>query len=293
MKNKWLSIVAASALLVACDKVPVGNVGIKVNNMGGDKGVNDEVLGTGWYWVGFTKDLYTFPTFMQNYVWAKSPHEGSSHDESISFQTSEGLSVNADIGIAFSVELDKVPLLFQTYRKGLDEIRDIYLRNIVRDALVIAASTRPIESVYGSGKADLIKQVQKEVMNKVGPLGIKIDQLSWVGELRLPSTVVDAINAKIQATQQAQQRENEVATAKAEAAKTVAIAQGAADSRTLQAKAEAQANQIISQSLTPELVHYQEILRWNGSRCVTACNGGSVLPVVNVKQNEEATEENK
>ena len=279
-RSLLLTVIFASSLM-ACDKVPVGNVGIKVSNMGSDKGVEDQVLGTGWYWVGFTNNMYTFPTFMQNYVWSKNPHEGSPNDESISFQTADGLSVSADVGIAFQVIPDKIPVLFQTYRKGLDEIRDVYLRNIVRDAIVTAASTRPIESVYGAGKTALLREAQKEVVEKVEPLGIKIDQLSWVGELRLPQSVVDSINAKIQATQNASRVENEVASAKAEAAKTVAKAQGDTDSRMLQANAEAKANTIIAQSLTPELVQYKALTQWDG-KLPTMMGGNGVIPFINV-----------
>lgn len=75
--NKQTAAIAMLLALTACEKVPPGSVGIKVNNMGGDKGVQDEVLAPGWYWVGFTKTLYTFPTYMQNYVWSKSATEGS------------------------------------------------------------------------------------------------------------------------------------------------------------------------------------------------------------------------
>ena len=283
---KKLNLITTVALLAfslsACDKVPAGEVGIKVSNLGGDKGINDQVLGTGWYWVGFTNSLYTFPTFMQNYVWTKSPHEGADHDESITFQTADGLSVNADVGIAFQVEADKVPVLFQQYRKGINEIRDIYLRNIVRDAIVRAASTRPIESVYGAGKTELLADAQKEVIDKVSPLGIKIDQLSWVGDIRLPETVVNSINAKIQATQNAQMVENQVAQAKAEAAKTVATAQGQADSILLTAKAQAQANQILSQSLTPELIQSKAIEKWNGQ--LPTYSGSGSVPFINVSK---------
>jgi len=185
------------------------------------------------------------------------------------------------VGIAFQVIPDKIPVLFQTYRKGLDEIRDVYLRNIVRDAIVTAASTRPIESVYGAGKTALLREAQKEVVEKVEPLGIKIDQLSWVGELRLPQSVVDSINAKIQATQNASRVENEVASAKAEAAKTVAKAQGDTDSRMLQANAEAKANTIIAQSLTPELVQYKALTQWDG-KLPTMMGGNGVIPFINV-----------
>lgn len=280
MKSK-LAALGLVLALTACDNVPVGNVGIKVNNMGSDKGINDNVLGVGWYFMGVGNTLYTFPTFMQNYVWAKSPHEGASHDESISFQTVEGLSVNADVGISYQVDPKKVPVLFQTYRKGIDEIRDIYLRNIVRDAIVTEASTRTIESVYGAGKADLLKHVKAEVKAKVDPLGLIIDEISWVGELRLPETVVQSINSKIQATQQAQQRENEVATAKAEAAKAVAQAQGEADSRLIKAKADAEANKILSQSITATLVQYQTVIKWDGK--LPVYSGGQSVPLLNLE----------
>lgn len=270
--KKALLITAALASLVACDKVPVGNVGIKVNNLGGDKGVNDEVLSTGWYWVGFTKSMYIFPTYMQTRKW-----EGK---EEFQFQTVEGLVVGAPISISYSVQPDKVPLLFQTYRKGLDEITDIYIHNIIRDALVVVGSTKTIDQIYGSGKAQLLSELQKEVADKIGPKGINVDQISLVGGFSLPDSVVQSINLKISATQQAQQRENEVATAKAEAQKAVAVAQGEADSRTIKAKAEAQANTIISQSITPELVQYEGVNKWNGQ--LPTYTGGGAMPFVNV-----------
>src|SRR5690606_7937898 len=137
--------------------------------------------------------------------------------ERLSFQTVEGLAVSADVGISYHVNPEKVTSVFQKYRKGIDEITDIYLRNMVRDALVKRASALGIESVYGAGKASLIEQVQADVAGQTGDIGITIEKIYWVGELGLPETVVGSINAKIQATQMAAQRQNEVAQARAEA----------------------------------------------------------------------------
>lgn len=271
--KKVLLLATTILTLSACDKVPVGAVGIKVNNLGDDKGVDTQVLGTGWYWVGFTKTLYTFPTYMQTRKWEDR--------EGFSFQTVEGLVVNAGLSISYQVDPTKVPVLFQTYRKGLDEITDIYIHNIIRDALVLSGSTKTIDQIYGAGKAALLAEVQKMVSEKIRPMGINVDQVSLVGQFDLPQTVVQSINAKIQATQQAQQRENEVATATAEAAKAVAQAKGEADSRTIKAKAEAQANQIIAQSLTSELVSYQAIMKWNGQ--LPTYTGSGAVPFINVK----------
>lgn len=57
---------------------------------------------------------------------------------------------------------------------------------MVRDALVIEASTLPIEAVYGRGKADLIANVEKRVRDQVEPIGINIERVYWIGNLRLP-----------------------------------------------------------------------------------------------------------
>ncbi|TON47649.1 transposase, partial [Vibrio parahaemolyticus] len=68
--------------MTGCSKITAGHVGIKVNLLGGDKGVQAEEVGVGRYWVGVNEELYSFPTFSQNYVWTASETEGSENDES-------------------------------------------------------------------------------------------------------------------------------------------------------------------------------------------------------------------
>lgn len=266
--------------LSACSKVPAGNVGVKVYLLGGAKGVDTEQLAPGRYWIGVNEELYLFPTFTQNYTWAKT-EQG---DESISFQTVEGLSVNADVGISYSIDPNRVPLVFQKYRRGIDEITDIYLRNMVKDALVVAASDQPIETVYGKGKSDLIAEVEDAVRVQVEPLGIKVEKIYWTGEVRLPNAVVQALNAKIQATQIALQRENEVKTAEAQAAIEIAKAKGDAESLRLRSEAEANAIRVRAQALeaNAKLVDLTLAEKWDGKLPQNMYGSGAV-PFINVK----------
>lgn len=283
MKFNWkqfAGIALVGVSLAACSTVPAGHVGVKVYLLGGSKGVDSEELPVGRYWIGMNEQLYIFPTYMQNYVWTRGNNEGSQNDESISFQTVEGMSANADVGISYSLDPTKINKIFQTYRRGVDEITDTFLRNMVRDALVKEASNKPIEYIYGAGKAELMQNVQEDVQKQVADIGIKIDKIYWIGEIRLPQTVIDSINAKNAATQMAQQRQNEVAQARAEAEKKVAEAKGEADSILLRAKAQAEANRELSTSVTPELVQYKALEKWDG--VLPRMTGNSAVPFINV-----------
>lgn len=259
-------LLLSTVFLASCgyEKVPAGHVGIKVYLLGSSKGVDIEQLGTGRYWIGWNEDLFLFPTFTQNSVWTQDSRPGSETDESFSFQTVQGLTVNADIGISYSVDPSKASVVFQKYRKGINEITDVYLRNMVRDALVEFSGSMETESLYGAGKNALMDAVEKSVRAQVAAIGILVEKIYWIGEIRLPRTVIDSINAKIQATQMTQQRQNEVQQSKAEADKKIEDARGRAESVTLEARAQAEANELLAKSLSPELVRYTAINKWDG-----------------------------
>jgi regulator of protease activity HflC (stomatin/prohibitin superfamily) len=236
-------------------KIPVGYVGVKVELYGSNKGVsNTEELVPGIYWTGLYTEVYEFPTFMQNYTWTRNPNEGRPVDESITFQTKEGMDVNADIGISYELEPSKVTYIYQKYRKGIDEITDVFLRNYVRDALNATASRLSVEEVYGEGKAAMIKEVQEVVQRQVAEVGIKIDKIYMIGSFRLPENVKQALDSKIQATQDAMRVQNEVMQAKAEKEKAIVVAEG-----------QARANKLISDSITPNLIRLKTIEKWNGA----------------------------
>jgi len=262
-------------------KVPAGNVGVKVYLLGSNKGVDSEELGPGRYFIGWNEELYLFPTFTQNYVWTVEPDETGNEDESISFQTAEGLTVNADVGISYNIDPTKVNVIFQKYRRGITEITDIYLRNMVRDALVTEASNKSVEFVYGAGKASLMEAVEKRVRDQVEGLGIRIERIYWVGTVRLPDAVLASLNAKIEATQMAARRRNEVEQSKAEADKKIEEARGIAESILIEAKAQAEANELVAKSITPELVQYKSIERWDG--ILPRFTGNSAIPFIQVE----------
>ena len=259
MKNfKLLALVALfSTVLVfsSCGYHPIeaGYVGVKVDKLGSDKGVQKEVLPVGRYFPTFNEEIYDFPTFQVNYVFTAASDEGSKNNEQFTFQTAEGMECSCDLGVAMHFDVVKIPEMFQTYRKGVDEIREIVIRREIRDAINRVGGGMPVESVYGAGKGKLIDSVKSIVRGKLNPHGIIVDDISLIGSIRIPEGILKALNAKVEMNQDAEKARNEVAKAEAKA-KTLLV----------QAQAEAEANRLRQQTLTPMLLQQQFIQKWDG-----------------------------
>src|SRR5579863_2219201 len=275
LKNliKTLGIITLTATIASCSKVPAGYRGVIVNLYGSDKGVSEQSVGVGRYYLGWNSELYLFPTFLQNYSWKD--------EQAITMQTSEGLSIRTDAGITYNIQSDNVVKVFTKYRLGIEEITNTFLHNMVRDAMNEVASTMTVEQIYGAQKELFISKVNEIVKKEAGENGIEVDKIYLVGSFQLPDTVINSINSKIQATQNAMKVENEVATSRAEAQKTIVEAEARGQQILINAESQAKANKILSDSLTPEFVHYQAILKWNGQ--LPTFTGNNPIPFINVQ----------
>lgn len=268
------SIIALSAIgFVGCDRVEPGNVGIKVNKLGDDKGVG-EVVGVGRYWTGWNTEVYIFPTFKQM----------KTYEDAFNFQMSDGTTIGYHIGVANKVDPTKVTTVFQTYRKGVDDITDTDLRQKIADALNRLASRMSTDKFIDGGKAELLENALKEIQSDMGPVGIQVISLSYVGRPEYPPTVIESINAKVTANQKTLQREQEVKQREAEANMLRAEADGQADAKLKLAEAEAKSIQIRGQALreNPEVLQLEAINKWNGT-LPQYMTSGTNTPFIQVK----------
>ncbi len=286
------TVIGIIILVSSCTaRVDAAHVGIRVKLAGSSRGVDDIPVVTGWvFYNPLTEQLVMFPTSVQNVAWTKDPHEGNTHDESITFSSQEGVNINADIGLSFHIESTKAPHLYLRFRKtNLIELANGYVRNAVREAFNVAASKLPVQDIYGSGKGKLVADVSKHLQDQLGKDGFILDQLTINGALRLPDNVATAINRAMEATQLAIQAENRVRQVKAEAEQAItqaegqasaarARAKGEADARLITAKAEAKANIILRRSTSQMVLQYRALERWNGK--LPIMNGGGQLPLL-------------
>ncbi len=260
-------------LFISMTTIPAGYVGVRVN-LYADKGVQNEVVGTGRYFLGINERMYEFPTFNQL----------MNYETPFTFQTSDAMDVKARIGVEYNIEPEKAADVFATYRKGIEEITEVNLRQYISDALINHGTTMDINELTQGGKTHLLDSVTKEIRDKLSPIGIRIIKLSWIDDLQYPEQVKESINAKIEATQRALLRENEVAQSKAEAQKLIEAAKGEAESVRLRAQAEADAIAIKAKALrdNPNVLQLNAIDKWDGKLPVYM-TGGAAVPFVPVK----------
>ncbi len=234
--NLMVAVLMMSAVGCTCGKIEPGHVGVVVPLSGNDKG-QLETTSNGWYMYSFNTQVYEFPTFNQPHNWT---NEKGGTDQ-LHFGDKNGLQLGANIGIQFHVPAEHVTKLFKIYRQPLDTIRDTVLKNTVRNALNMTAQNYTAEEIFGDKRGEFMDKVKAKVTRDLEENGIVVTDL-YMNGLDLPKQISDTIQAKLQATMLAQKAENEKRTVEAEAAKTVAQAEGAARAQVATAEGQARTN---------------------------------------------------
>ncbi|HWE44455.1 MAG TPA: SPFH domain-containing protein [Caulobacteraceae bacterium] len=264
-------VVVGFGMVTGCThQVHPGYVGVLVNNIGSEAGVQNKAKGVGIYFMGFGQKLYEYPVFTRTYSWTHAANEQTDSNEEFQFQDKNGLALSSDVAVSFSVDPTKAPKLFQKYRTDMDGIIAGPLRNAVRDALVTRASDMSVEEIYGARKAELLRSAEGDVRRYMAPFGLTVERLYWAGNVRLPDTVLAQINMKIANEQAALAAEAKVATAKAEAQQQIETAKGEAESIRIRGEA---------LRSNPEVARLQAINKWNGV-LPSVVGGGQPIPFI-------------
>ncbi|MEJ7617951.1 MAG: SPFH domain-containing protein [Pyrinomonadaceae bacterium] len=272
-------LAAGGLLLAGCTVIPPGYVGVKVNQSGGNRGVEQYPVLTGrQFYNPVNERIHEYPVFLQTVVWTKDVREGAAFDQSITFNSIEGAVVNVDVSLSYAFITEKVPAVFVEFRRTPEEITDTYMRSKVRDAFSRVASTMKVVDIYGAKKQELLQLVKTDLTRELEPKGFRIDTISMVGNPRLDPNVVTSINQAIQAQQDAQRAQNKVAQIEAEAQQKIAEAEGEAKRITTIADAQATANERLTKSLTSQLVQYQALQKWDGK--LPQMTGASGVPFI-------------
>ena len=248
------AFIALVVLYSSCERIDAGHVGVKVNQYGDNKGVDDVVAVTGMvFYNPFTTAIYEFPTFIQ--------HKEYKGENSFIVNSKDGSEFNVSPIMNYSVQRDKVPAIFSKYRRPLEDIEEGFLKTAVYDAFRLATNKYTADELI-SNRAIFEVEVRRLLDGQLLKEGFTINQ--FTSNLIYPETFKKSIEAKNNAVQAALRAENEVKTAEAQANIKVATAEGNAQAMLTSAKAEAESNRMKQQTLTPLLLQLEYINKWDG-----------------------------
>jgi regulator of protease activity HflC (stomatin/prohibitin superfamily) len=237
----------------SCERIDAGHEGIKVSLYGSDKGVNDVALVTGMVWYNpFMYTVHEYPTFVQTVDY-----------EPFTINAKDGSEFTVDPTISLKIVDGKAPIIFTKYRKSVDHIINGPLYNHVRDAFRVQLNKFTTDEIV-SMRDSIENAVEQQLISTLNKENFQLEQLT--SGLKYPQTIVDAVNLKNKAIQQAMQVENEVKVAEAQAKKLVVAAE-----------AEKKANELRQQSLTPEILQKMWIEKWKGDVPAVVTNGNQMM----------------
>lgn len=222
------------------ERVDAGHEGILVNLYGDDKGVGEVSMCTGAVWYNsFTQSVYEYPTFVQTVDY-----------EPFTINAKDGSEFTVDPTISLKIVDGKSPAVFKKYRKELNEVIGGTLYNYVKDAFRIQLNNFSTDYIV-SNRDSIEHAIEMHLSSALAKENFQLEQLT--SGLKYPQTIVDAVNEKNRAVQEAQTALNEVAVAEANAKKLLVAAQ-----------AEAEANKLKQQALTPQILEKMWIEKWDG-----------------------------
>ena len=249
-----LGFILLVVLFNSCERIDAGHVGVKVNQYGDNKGVDDVVAVTGMvFYNPLTTRVYEFPTFIQ--------HKEYKGENSFVVNSKDGSEFQVSPIMNYSVQREKVPTIFSKYRRPLEDIEEGFLKTAVYDAFRLATNKYTADELI-SNRAVFEVEVRRLLDGQLLKEGFVINQ--FTSNLVYPETFKKSIEAKNNAVQAALRAENEVKTAEAQAKIKVATAEGNAQAMLTQAKAEAEANKMKQATLTSLLLQQLWIEKWDG-----------------------------
>ena len=244
--------------------VPVGHVGVK--ELFGK--VDEDALMAGPHLINPLKSVRNIDVRTRNYTMSLVSEEGGRKgDDSISVITLDQLQVRLDVTILYALEPARCPEIYRTI--GLD-VDEKIVRSGIRTALRDSAAAYSASDLYTTKRAAFVDQVDKTLRDSLDDRGIRLEQV-LLRNVTLPDQITKAINDKLAADQEAQKMASVLLKEKQEA-----------ERKRIEAEGQARSQQIVSQSLTPQILEYQRIqalreIGAKGNLIITPAGGAAPL----------------
>ncbi len=192
-------------------------------------------------------------------------------EETMDVLSVDGLSISLDVSIRFRPKAQEIGYLYQLFR-------DQYIENLVRPEL--RSAVRRIigeytpEELYATKRQEIEVAIQSSTHAILDTNHVELTALLF-RSIKLPETIKQSIEDKLKADQEAQKRQY-----------LMEIAQKDAEIHITEAKGKAEANRILSASLTDKVLKEkgiqatEELAKSENAKIVVVGGGKDGLPII-------------
>ncbi len=263
-------VVVIGGLIFGCmstTTIDPGYVGVVYSLNGG---IQSDVLTQGLQFKAPWHKVRQYSVATEQGYLSADKKEGSEGDDSFSIPTSDGKLVNVDLEYSYHFDVEKVPDTFTMFKGQSGQyIEETFMRGKLKTWAGEVSSKFSVLDIYGEQRTELNAQVYEHVKGKFEDYGIVIDAISF-SRIGLDPQTEQAIQERVNAQQSLEKEKVETEKAKQVAERKKIEAQGAAEAALIEtkgqaerkevlAKADALTNELISKSLTPELLQKMEM----------------------------------
>ncbi len=263
--KKWIIVVIVLAAILggaytvkSTKVVGQGEVGVVYSAKGG---VQEETLPPGFHFVGPLHKVKTFPVSQQQLVLSNNPedyNEKKHPDWHIDAPANGGM-VKLNMTFNSTFIPDRVTDLYERFN-GMDgeAIVESRVQNSIIAYVKEITPKYSVMELYSTKRAEAGKEITEYLNGKLmDEYGINVSG-ALIIDTQLDKTLQEKIQTKEQAKQDAEKAELDRQTALAQAETEKVKAQTEADVKIAKAKGEAEANKLISESITDKLVKMKE-----------------------------------
>ena len=228
MKNRSVLFLAAVTILSSCAIIRPGEVGVK-QKLGR---LSDKVNSTG-------------PVFYNPFVSRviRVSIQTNNLELSLNLPSKEGLSIISQISILYKLRPEQTPDLIKNLGVKFEPI----IANVFRSASADICSQYFAKDLHSGMRAEIEKAIKDKMMETLNKQGIQIDAV-LMKSIQLPPGLSASIEQKLQAEQDVMRMEFTLKLAKLEA-----------DRKIIEAKGTSDAQKIISEGLTNEIIKIRSI----------------------------------
>lgn len=266
-KKHWPLIIVLSAFATtACSQVDAGHVGIVV--MWGE--IQPTALPEGLY---ATMPVKTKVINISTRVMKlEADASASSRDLQV---------VRTNIALNYRLRAAKMVEVFRNIG-NLRTVESTIIQPALQEAVKKATAQYTAEELIT--KRQLVKEAIAAAITKtLDKSNVNVTELS-ITDFKFDQKYQAAVEAKQVAEQRALTAKNDLDRIKVEADQANAVAEGQARAIVLKAKAEAESQRLLRETITAEIVYLRAIEKWDGRQPTVVGDGGAILDLGAVSQ---------